>query len=63
VNNPLDVKENDEHALNFAFHLSRLFRSQWIWTRNSNTHVRLILSSPWACLIIARASPSHFFLR
>jgi hypothetical protein len=28
VNNPLDVKENDEHALNFAFHLSRLFRSQ-----------------------------------
>jgi hypothetical protein len=28
VNNPLDVKENDEHAL----HLSRLFRSRWIWT-------------------------------
>jgi hypothetical protein len=27
VSNPFDVKENDEHALNFALHLSRLFRS------------------------------------
>jgi hypothetical protein len=25
VNNPLDVKENDEHALDFALHLSCLF--------------------------------------
>jgi hypothetical protein len=25
VNNPLDVKENDEHALDVAVHLSRLF--------------------------------------
>jgi hypothetical protein len=25
VNNPLDVKENYEHALDFAFRLSRLF--------------------------------------
>jgi hypothetical protein len=25
VNNPLDVKENDEHALDFAFRLSHLF--------------------------------------
>jgi hypothetical protein len=24
VNNPLDVKENDEHAPDFALHLSRL---------------------------------------
>jgi hypothetical protein len=25
VNNPLDVKENDEHVLDFALHLSRFF--------------------------------------
>jgi hypothetical protein len=25
VNNPLDVKENYEHALNFVLHLTRLF--------------------------------------
>jgi hypothetical protein len=25
VNNPFDVKENDEHATDFALHLSRLF--------------------------------------
>jgi hypothetical protein len=24
VNNPRDVKENDEHALDFALHLSRI---------------------------------------
>jgi hypothetical protein len=24
MNNPLDVKENDEHAIDFALHLSRL---------------------------------------
>jgi hypothetical protein len=28
VNNLLDVKENGEHALDFAFHSSRLFWSQ-----------------------------------
>jgi hypothetical protein len=27
VNIPHDVKENDEHALNFVLHLSRLFQS------------------------------------
>jgi hypothetical protein len=37
VNNPLDVKENDEHALNFA----RLFLSQGVWI----FCVRLMLSS------------------
>jgi hypothetical protein len=26
VNNPLDVKENDEHAVDFALQLSHLFR-------------------------------------
>jgi hypothetical protein len=25
VNNPLDVKENDEHALEFVFHLYQLY--------------------------------------
>jgi hypothetical protein len=25
VNNPLDVKETDEHALDFALHVFRLF--------------------------------------
>jgi len=28
VHNPLDVKENDDHALDIAFHLSGLF---WPW--------------------------------
>jgi hypothetical protein len=28
VDNVLDVKENDEHALVFAVHLSRFFRSR-----------------------------------
>jgi hypothetical protein len=28
VNNPHDVKESDEHALDFALHLCRLSRSQ-----------------------------------
>jgi hypothetical protein len=28
VNIPNDVKENDEHALDFALHLSRLSRSR-----------------------------------
>jgi hypothetical protein len=27
VNIPLDLKENDEHALDFALYLSRFFRS------------------------------------
>jgi hypothetical protein len=31
VNNPLDVKENDEHALDFPLHLSRPFQSRQIW--------------------------------
>jgi hypothetical protein len=28
VNNQLDIKQNDEHALDFALHLSRLYRSR-----------------------------------
>jgi hypothetical protein len=29
MNNPLDVKENYEHALGFALHLSRIFFGLW----------------------------------
>jgi hypothetical protein len=32
VNNPLDVKEDDEHAPDVALHLSRLLRSRQICT-------------------------------
>jgi hypothetical protein len=32
VSNPLDVKENDEHALDFDPHLSYLFQSRWVLT-------------------------------
>jgi hypothetical protein len=56
VHNPLDAVENDEHALDFALHLSHLFRSQWVWT----FRVRLMLSSSNACLIMARVSASLF---
>jgi hypothetical protein len=48
VNNPLDVKENDEHALDFAFHLSHLLRSALKsiqFKRPCTAH---------ACLIIAK---------
>jgi hypothetical protein len=41
VNNPLDMKDNDEHTLEFVLHLSRLFRSRLVWT----FRIRLILSS------------------
>jgi hypothetical protein len=30
--NPLDIKENVENALDRVLHLSRLFRSRWAWT-------------------------------
>jgi hypothetical protein len=56
VNNALDVKENDEHALDFALHLSCLFQS---W-RFSTFCVQLMLPSPTACLIIARVSMTLF---
>jgi hypothetical protein len=56
VNNSLEIKGNDEHALDFAFHLSRLFRPRCVWTSG----VLLVLSSPKACLIIVRASVALF---
>jgi hypothetical protein len=55
VNYFLHVKDDDEHALDFSF-LSRLFRSRWVWT----LCVRLMLSSPNACLISAGVSVEIF---
>jgi hypothetical protein len=56
VKNPLDVKENDEHALAFAPHLSRLFQSWLVWTFRA----WLTLSSLNACKIIARVCVTIF---
>jgi hypothetical protein len=52
VNNPFDVKENDDHALDFALHLSHHFQSQFVWT----FRVRLMHSYPNPCLIVVRVS-------
>jgi hypothetical protein len=52
----LIIKENDEHALYFALHLSRLFRSRWVWT----FCVRLMLYSLNSCLITVRVFVSRF---
>jgi hypothetical protein len=51
ANNRLEV-----HAFDFALHLSRLFRSALNQACRLNTRVRLMLSSPNACLIFARVS-------
>jgi hypothetical protein len=56
VNIPIDVKENDEHALDYALHMFRLFRSRRILT----FRIRLMLSSLNDCLIIARVSVAPF---
>jgi hypothetical protein len=56
MNNPFDIKGNDEHALGFAFHLFRPFSL----SVNLTFYVRLMLSSPNACLIIARISVALF---
>jgi hypothetical protein len=58
VNKPLNVKEIDEHVLDLVLHLSRLFRFQWIWT----FRVRLMVSSPNTCLIIAGVSVALFLI-
>jgi hypothetical protein len=42
LNNPSDVKEHDEYALDFALDLSRLFRTALNRVCHSNTHVRLM---------------------
>jgi hypothetical protein len=56
MNSPLDVKANDEHALDFSLHLSRLFWSALNRACHSNTRVRLMLASPNACLITVKVS-------
>jgi hypothetical protein len=56
VNNPLDVIEKDGLALDFALHLFRPFRSRWVWT----FRVRIMLSFPYACIIIASVSVALF---
>jgi hypothetical protein len=40
------ILENYECVLDFALHMSRLFRSWWVWTWNSNTRVGLMLFFP-----------------
>jgi hypothetical protein len=60
VNNPLNVKGNDEHTHDFSLSLSRLFRSAMKRTCRSNTRVRLMLPSPNASLIISRVSVALF---
>jgi hypothetical protein len=56
VNNLLDLKENDEHALDLALHLSRHFSVSVSWT----FLIWLTLSSPNTCVITARASVALF---
>jgi hypothetical protein len=60
MKNPLDVKENDELALDFALHLSQVFQSSLDRTYHSDTRVQLMLSSLNACLIMP-GSLLHFF--
>jgi hypothetical protein len=48
----LYINENDEHALDSAFRLSRLFRSRWVYIFRE----RLLVSSPNEWLIFARVS-------
>jgi hypothetical protein len=52
VNNPLEAKENDDLAVDFSLHLSRLFQSRWIWTFG----VWLMFYSLNTWLIIIRVS-------
>jgi hypothetical protein len=59
VNIPL-MSENVEHALDFALHMSHLFRSALNRACHSGTRVQLMLSFPNACLIFARVSVAIF---
>jgi hypothetical protein len=51
-NNPLDVKEKDEHALDFILPMSRLFRAWRVW----NFSIGRIVVSPNACLFTSTVS-------
>ena len=50
VNNPLDIKEGDDHALEIAFHLSGLF---WPWWRGAFPLGGLLL-----CLRVVIVNPA-----
>jgi hypothetical protein len=56
VNNRFDIKENDKLALDFAFRLSRLFRSRWIWTFPLGGLLLCLRVTRKVCLIITRVS-------
>jgi hypothetical protein len=56
LNNRLDVKGNDERALDFAHQQFHLLQSQWVWT----FHVQLMLFSLNTFLIFARVSVTLF---
>jgi hypothetical protein len=60
MNSLLNVKENNEHALDFVLDLSCLLWSALNRACHSNTCVWFMLFSSDACLIIARVSLSHF---
>jgi hypothetical protein len=60
VKNPRYGKGNYEHALDFALRLHCIFQSSLNRACHSNTHVRLMLSSLNACLIITRVTVALF---
>jgi hypothetical protein len=60
VNKPLDIEENEEHALDLALLLNRLFGSALNRECHSNTRVRLMFSSPISCPITVRISVALF---
>jgi hypothetical protein len=51
VTNPIDAKENDEHALDFSLHLSLI---------SVCPVPSMLFEHPNACLIIARVSIARF---
>jgi hypothetical protein len=61
VNNPLDVKENDEHALDFVLHLSHRFRSVLNWAWYSDTRMASCAFFPGRLPNHWPGSPSLFF--
>jgi hypothetical protein len=60
MNNHLDVKENDEHALDFILHLYHICRSRWVWTLPLGgllLCLRVIAINPF---VVASDNASHF---
>jgi hypothetical protein len=58
VNYPTDVKENDEHALDFALHLSQHFSA----SATLDLPCTAKAFFPKACLIIAKVSVALFLI-